>query len=141
MSTRWDKFLRQFHDITYDEWTDYAREDISMTKDTYMPKKEVEKAIAGYAGIHGVSVHCDINPTPQPTIKDVIFSPPATIVFWSDNTKTVVKADDEPYDPEKGIAMAISKKMLGDNKYEYYNIFKHWLKKWNKQENTRKENE
>lgn len=29
--------------------------------------------------------------------------------------------------------MAISKKMLGDNKYEYYNTFKHWLKKWNKQ--------
>ena len=29
--------------------------------------------------------------------------------------------------------MAISKKMLGDNKYEYYNVFKHWLKKWNKQ--------
>lgn len=75
-----------------------------------------------------------------PTIKDVIFNPPATIIFWSDNTKTVVKADGEPYDPEKGIAMAISKKMLGDNKYEYYNIFKHWLKMWNKQnKNNQKE--
>ena len=68
-------------------------------------------------------------------ITNVIFNPPATIVFWSDNTKTVVKADYgyDSYDPEKGIAMAISKKMLGDNKYEYYNTFKHWLKKWNKQ--------
>lgn len=27
--------------------------------------------------------------------------------------------------------MAISKKMLG-NKHEYYNVFKHWLKKANK---------
>ena len=74
--------------------------------------------------------------TPKPTyITNVIFNPPATIVFWSDNTKTVVKADYayDNYDPEKGIAMAISKKMLGDNKYEYYNTFKHWLKKWNKQ--------
>lgn len=71
-------------------------------------------------------------------IVNVIFNPPATIVFWSDNTKTVVKADYgyDSYDPEKGIAMAISKKMLGDNKYEYYNTFKHWLKKWNKQRKT-----
>lgn len=76
------------------------------------------------------------------SIKDVIFNPPATIVFWTDNTKTVVKAQSEFYDPEKGIAMAISKKMLGDNKYEYYNIYKHWLKKWNKQSknNTPDEN-
>lgn len=74
--------------------------------------------------------------TPKPiSITNIIFKPPATIVFWSDDTKTVVKCDYEYelYDPEKCIAMAISKKMLGDNKYEYYNVFKHWLKKWNKQ--------
>lgn len=70
------------------------------------------------------------------TIKDIIFNPPATIVFWSDNTKTVVKADGETYDPEKGMAMAISKKLMGDNKFEYYNTFLHWLKKWNKQKTT-----
>ena len=65
-----------------------------------------------------------------PTIKDAIFNPPATIVFWSDNTKTVVRAQgDETYDPEKGLAMAISKKMLG-NKYDYYHTFLHHLKKW-----------
>lgn len=67
---------------------------------------------------------------------NVIFNPPATIVFWSDNTKTVVKAANEPYDPEKGIAMAISKKLMGDNKFEYYNTFLHWLKKWNEQQET-----
>ena len=65
-----------------------------------------------------------------PTIKDVIFNPPATIIFWSDNTKTVVRAQgDESYDPEKGIAMAISKKMLG-NKYDYYHTFLRYQKKW-----------
>lgn len=71
-----------------------------------------------------------------PSIANVIFNPPATIVFWSDKTKTVVKCDyeQEPYDPEKGLAMAISKKMLGDNKYEYYNTFLHWLKKWDRQQ-------
>lgn len=74
------------------------------------------------------------------SITNVIFNPPATIVFWSDKTKTVVKCDYElePYDPEKGIAMAIARKMLGNNKYEYYNIFKHWLKKWDKQQTENK---
>jgi hypothetical protein len=60
---------------------------------------------------------------------NVIFSDPATIVFWNDGTKTVVRAQDgEEFDPEKGLAMAISKKALG-NKHGYYNIFKKWLKK------------
>lgn len=70
-----------------------------------------------------------------PTITNVIFNPPATIVFWSDRTKTVVKCDyeQELYDPEKGLAMAIAKKMIGDNKRAYYHTFLHWLKKWDKQ--------
>lgn len=63
---------------------------------------------------------------PKPT--KVIFNPPATIVFWSDGTKTVVQTrDDDEFDPEKGLAMAISKKALG-NKHEYYHVFKKWLK-------------
>lgn len=64
-----------------------------------------------------------------PEIKDVIFADPATIVFWADGTKTVVRAQDgDTYDPEKGLAMAICKK-VGGNKWSYYNKFKHWLKK------------
>lgn len=61
-------------------------------------------------------------------IKKVKFNPPATIVFWTDNTKTVVKAENEDYDPEKGLAMCICKKMLG-NKGNYYEVFKKWLPK------------
>lgn len=69
----------------------------------------------------------DVNDVAQ--IKDVIFNNPATIVFWSDGTKTVVKCQEgENYDPEKGLAMAMAKKSYG-NKYGYYNEFKHWLKK------------
>ena len=62
------------------------------------------------------------------SIKNVIFNDPATIVFWTDGTKTVVKAENEPFDPEKGLAMAIAKKSLG-NKGDYYNEFKKWLPK------------
>ena len=59
-------------------------------------------------------------------IKDVIFSDPATVVFWNDNTKTVVKTrGGEKYDKEKGLAMAIIKKITG-NTGSYYNIFKEW---------------
>lgn len=61
-------------------------------------------------------------------IKKVKFNPPATIVFWTDNTKTVVKCKGEDYDPEKGLAMCISKKVLGD-KGNYYEVFKKWLPK------------
>lgn len=60
-------------------------------------------------------------------IKDVIFNGPATIVFWSDGTKTVVKAENEPFDREKGLAMAISKKFLG-NKGKYFETFKKFIK-------------
>ena len=62
----------------------------------------------------------------MPKIKKVIFNDPATIVIWSDNTKTVVKAENETFDKEKGLAMAISKKALG-NKGNYYEEFKKWI--------------
>lgn len=60
-------------------------------------------------------------------IKKVIFNDPATIILWHDGTKTVVKTQNgEKYDPEKGMAMAISKKCFG-NAWEYYSIFKKWV--------------
>ena len=64
-----------------------------------------------------------------PEIKNVIFNDPATIVFWDDGTKTVVKCqDDDEFDPEKGLAMAIVKKAYG-NKGNYCNKLKKWLPK------------
>jgi len=60
-------------------------------------------------------------------IKNVIFNDPATIVLWADGEKTVVKcSENDVYDPEKGLAMAIAKRALG-NKGKYYDIFKKWL--------------
>ena len=62
------------------------------------------------------------------SIKQVIFNDPATIVLWTDGTKTVVKCENEVYDPEKGLAMALSKKMLG-NQGNYFDVFRKWLPK------------
>lgn len=47
-------------------------------------------------------------------VKKVVFNNPATIVFWKDGTKTVVKCSkNEKFDPEKGLSMAISERVLG----------------------------
>lgn len=70
-----------------------------------------------------------------PRIKNVIFNDPATIVFWEDGTKTVVKCDPEYdfYDPEKGLTMAIVKKMFG-NKGNYFNEIKKWTNEYYEKE-------
>lgn len=61
------------------------------------------------------------------SIKDVIFNYPATIILWKDGTKTIVKArKGEKYDPEKGFAMAVCKKMFG-NEGNYYKVFKEYV--------------
>ena len=50
------------------------------------------------------------------------------VVIWDDGTKTIVKTQNgEPYDKEKGLAMAITKKFFG-NEGNYYNTFTKWLK-------------
>lgn len=60
-------------------------------------------------------------------IKKVGFYDPVTVVFWNDGTKTVVKAEGESFDKEKGLAMAIAKKHFG-NTGSYWNVFKKWIK-------------
>ena len=51
-----------------------------------------------------------------PEVRKVLYNGPATIVFWEDNTKTVVKMQDgeEVYDPDKAFAMAVCKKLFGN---------------------------
>lgn len=50
----------------------------------------------------------------MPKIEKVIFSEPYTIVFWSDGTKTKVKAIDK-FDEYNGLCIAVAKKVLGSN--------------------------
>jgi len=65
----------------------------------------------------------------KPMIEKVIYSEPATIVIWSDKTKTVVKCgENDIYDKEKGLALCIAKKALG-NQGNYKNVFHAWLGK------------
>lgn len=88
---------------------------------TKKPLKLQLNSFSGFGCFNNVKMHEKI------VIEKVIFNDPATIVFWNDGTKTVVKVqDDDTFDPEKGLTMAISKKFFG-NKGNYYNEIKKWL--------------
>lgn len=48
--------------------------------------------------------------------KRIVFNPPATIVFWKDGTKTVVKCSEgEPFSEYAGFCAALTKKIFGHN--------------------------
>lgn len=70
---------------------------------------------------------CNRNTVNPLEIKNVYFNDPVTVVMWNDGTKTIVRcSENDVYDPEKGLAMAIVKKTYGnDNKF--HKIFKKWL--------------
>lgn len=56
----------------------------------------------------------------------VIFNPPATIVFWENDEKTVVKCGEgEIFDKEKGLAMAFCKRVWG-NTGRFNDMFAKW---------------
>ena len=60
-----------------------------------------------------------------PSIKKVIFNPPATIILWSDGTKTVVKAmKGVEFNPYYGFTAAVTKKVFGSNS-RVSNLVKH----------------
>lgn len=55
-------------------------------------------------------------------IDKVLFNPPATIVFWLDGTKTVVKCKEgEEFSEWAGIALCLAKKLYGPN---FHKIFR-----------------
>lgn len=50
-----------------------------------------------------------------PQMKQVIFSQPATIVYWDDGTRTVVKCQEgDEYDEKVGLALCFLKKFTGN---------------------------
>lgn len=95
----------------------------------YVPEKRIKRYPAvSEEMLKKVNIYCDndVHTTEVlstlginfPKIERVIFNGPATIVFWQDDT----------FDHEKGIAMAIAKKALG-NEDGYYEGIKKWLPK------------
>lgn len=59
-------------------------------------------------------------------IKGVRYNAPATIVFWSDGTKTISKCSpNDVYTPETGLIICIAKKLFGS--YHVRTLFEEWL--------------
>ena len=61
-----------------------------------------------------------------PSVMRVIFNDPATIIYWKDGTKTVVKCQEgDTYSKETGFVMCYLKKLLGND-----NTFNKEITKW-----------
>ena len=59
-------------------------------------------------------------------IVKVIYSNPATIVFWNDGTKTISKCHKpDTYSPEAGLVLCIMKKLEGST--GLYSLFEAWI--------------
>ena len=117
LNGRDDRVDAYTYTINSDVIKSYCEHDVKVNVNEMFPKL-TQLTYQSYYGSHGQY-------GPKTAIKKVIFNDPATIVYWYDGTKTVVKAVDEEFDPEKGLAMAITKKALG-NKGNYFNEIKKW---------------
>ena len=68
-----------------------------------------------------------------PPIKDVIFNDPATIVFFEDGTKTVVKTmEGQEFDPDYGFMACLVKRAYGE---DFHKLM--WKHCWGGQEARR----
>lgn len=104
-------------------WDEYRTEGYAhLFEDNNEDAKKLSKApvCIGYEPCKGTFVS-------SLAIDRVIFNDPATIIIWTDGTKTVVKCgENDTFDPEKGFAIAVVKKLFG-NHSRYYNEFKKWI--------------
>lgn len=107
------------------DWITKCIKDSTNYNEMYIKKEDKKMDIKLYEC--GPFVEEEIT-KPQELIKNVVFSGPCTIVQWSDGDKTIVRCENEDFDHEKGLAMAIVKKFFGTNKSKsnYNDIFKKW---------------
>ena len=123
--------IRPITDITLEDVTNYCQ------NDTYFTEQVAKDLLDSIYGIHSKTLkeeiqmktksHSACNP-----IEKVIFNNPATIVFWKDGTKTIVKRQEgAEFDPEKGLAMAICRHYLCDicGLERYDGVFKRYMPK------------
>lgn len=66
-----------------------------------------------------------------PAYERIIFNNPATIILWKDKTKTVVKCGpNDVYDPEKGLAMCLIKKLCGNDGVMFHRTIRKMMKSY-----------
>ena len=116
------EFKGEVLNTAYDQYGRTALTD--MLKEAY----GIAIKTTGHSAPYTPRVEITRNPDLRYNIEKVIFNNPATIIIWKDGTKTVVKCQEgETFDEEKGLAMAISKRALGD-KGNFNEVFKEYVK-------------
>ncbi len=112
---------RQLYTIS--DIIDAIKEEIFGIPMERVERESLKNHYIDYSGMY----HSILTNTTKLVIDNVIFNDPATIVFWNDGTKTVVKCQEgDIFDKEKGLSMAICKKLSG-NTGSFNKIFKRWI--------------
>lgn len=119
--------VKEIYYTTYDEWMHKGKIEFAEALSKWR-KEQCERISEGMKAamkpLEGIKLdlgHVIFQPNLK--IKNVIFNPPATIVFWNDGTKTISKTHHgDEYDAEKGLAMAVMRKILNNKDYEKYLI-------------------
>ena len=110
----------EFHDVSYViEVEKLNREHESMKNTPYPPKSLSQTLKIAINSVYGLNSMVDkgtrnLHAISELAVEKIISNGPATIVFWNDGTKTVVKCDiyDE-YDLYDAVANALAKKIFG----------------------------
>lgn len=127
------------HDITMD--TDYTSNAVDLNISATMTPNIYNDPNYGIllndSMSHNITIYNDsATISPNYGIKKVIFNDPATIVYWTDGTKTVVKCcENDAFNKETGLAMAFMKKKLG-NDNTFHKVFKKWIPKEEEEEHS-----
>ena len=107
----------------------YCKADVNTTLELYNRlEKETRELMKKFTDNNKSKMEAEpFRPMAWLAIKKVIFNNEATIVIWNDDEKTIVKCQEgEVFDKEKGLAMAICKRALGNTPY-FNNYFKKWI--------------
>ena len=71
---------------------------------------------------------------PELEVINVIYNDPATVIYWSDKTRTVVKCQHgDTYDPKTGFLLALCKKVCG-NTGNYNNLLRECVPEYEEKE-------
>lgn len=81
------------------------------------PEVTIEGILSRLGAALNKPVNCRCVPTASPLgIKRVFFNNPATVIYWSDDTRTVVKCQPgDDFNHELGFLLAVCKKVCGNN--------------------------
>lgn len=104
--------------------------DLIRLLDSYTPPKKVTVGLDrdGFVtGWNAAARYMQEHPN-LPNVERVIFNNPATIVYWDDGSKTVVKCQPgDTFSTETGLMAAMLKRFMG-NDNTYNKVLNYWLR-------------